>query len=54
MKGKFISASGREIYEGEFRSHRFEGKGKLQKIGQYVYEGEFHNNFKNGHGKIKF
>lgn len=39
MTGRFTSANKKEVYEGSFRDHKFEGIGKLEKIGQYVYEG---------------
>lgn len=37
LSGKYTSQNGKEIYEGEFCNHRFEGEGRLQKVGQYVY-----------------
>ena len=34
---KYASANKLQIYEGEFKDHKYEGKGKLKKEGQYFY-----------------
>jgi hypothetical protein len=35
--GRCISANKKENYEGSFRDNKFEGTGRLEKIGQYIY-----------------
>ena len=43
-----------DIYEGELKDSKFNGKGKLISPNNEVYEGDFVDREKTGYGKIRF
>lgn len=54
IKGIRISADGKQVYQGFFENHNFEGFGILKQQNEFEYRGMFHRNRMEGEGEIYY